>query len=485
MDWNKLLSNKRERQSERGENSEVFNYKDIRNDFESDLGRVIFSPALRRMHDKTQVFPLNTDDSVHTRLTHSLETMSVAKGFGIKICDDEKLRKKFVYNDYELFRTIPTLLSTAALVHDIGNPPFGHFGEEAIQLYFKQYFKSQKSLVISENEKADFTHYNGNAQGLRILSKTQVLQDTYGLNLTHAVYSILLKYPNTSDTVSKKENDGYKNNLGVFQSEKTLLKSVLQTTGLDHIRNPFTFFLEAADDICYRIMDIEDGIRKKYYDLEDVFDVIENNTNSEVQDFWIKVKERMDKIDKKNEREKLDSVNIEMKKMADFRTFAINHLTEIAFNNFKENINEIENGEFIGNILVSSNKCLIKTLGKFEKDNIFPTREIHSMELTGLKVIQGLLDHFVGPLLAYKKEPTGDKKSEEYLKWKDNKAVADRLLTIISKSFKNLSYFENDKKNFNELDDYWKLRMIVDYISGMTDQFALKLYQKLQGISLG
>lgn len=485
MDWNKLISDKRERESKRETNSNAIDYKDTRNSFDSDFGRVIFSPALRRMHDKTQVFPLNTDDNVHTRLTHSLETMSVAKGFGLRICDDPQLQKKFSGDKNALYMIIPTLLSTAALVHDIGNPPFGHFGEEAIQLYFKKYFEENDSkLDLSIHQKTDFTKYNGNAQGLRILSKTQVLQDTYGLNLTHAVYSVLLKYPNTASTLDENST-GYKKKLGVFQSESNLLENIFNTTGIENIRNPLTFFLEASDDICYRIMDIEDGIRKKYYSLDDVFSFIESCDIDEVKDFWSKVKIKMDEIDKYNQDYTLENTNIRMKKLADFRSFTINKLAQIAFDNFKYNIKGIEDGSYTGNILETNDNCLIKKLEEFENKNIFPNREIHSMELTGLKVIHGLLDHFVNPLLEYKIKPGKDANEDELSSWKDNKDVAERLLTIISNSFKHLSYFENDKKKFNELSDYDKLRIIVDFVSGMTDQFALKLYQKLHGISLG
>ena len=145
LKWEKLLNNNRLRQS-KGRNP-----NDARNDFESDFGRIIFSPALRRMHDKTQVFPLTSDDNIHSRLTHSMEVMSIGYSLGIKLCENEFFAKKLEKNAYEIFREIPVLLKNICLIHDIGNPPFGHFGETVIQNYFKDLFRD--NLVSTDQKK--------------------------------------------------------------------------------------------------------------------------------------------------------------------------------------------------------------------------------------------------------------------------------------------------------------------------------------------
>ena len=164
MDWNRLLTTERIRPSQR--------QTDARNAFESDFGRIIFSPATRRMHAKTQVFPLTENDNIHSRLTHSLEVMSVGHSFSIRCCESPVIQQRANCDTLELFRKITLILENACLIHDIGNPPFGHFGETVIQDYFKEFF-SQKDvpLQLTEEEQRDFIHFDGNAQGLRVLTK--------------------------------------------------------------------------------------------------------------------------------------------------------------------------------------------------------------------------------------------------------------------------------------------------------------------------
>jgi dGTPase len=192
MNWEKYLNAERLRPSGR----ETQN--DPRNEFESDFGRVIFSPAIRRMHDKTQVFPLTTDDNIHSRLTHSMEVMAIGHSLGIRLCED-KIFQRYVKRDlHTILREIPVLLKNSCLVHDIGNPPFGHFGEAVIQDYFSKLFvRKDIKFNLTEVEKEDFKKFDGNAQGFRVLTKLQVLDDPFGLNLTYATLASYVKYPNT------------------------------------------------------------------------------------------------------------------------------------------------------------------------------------------------------------------------------------------------------------------------------------------------
>ncbi len=261
MNWKKLLSNYRLRESTRG--------FDSRNDFESDFGRIIFSPAIRRMHDKTQVFPLTADDNIHSRLTHSMEVMSIGHSLGINVCNDEAFVRKVGSTKTYLYREIPIILKNACLIHDIGNPPFGHFGETVFQNHFKAYFNNNSSLNLTPEQKEDFELFDGNAQGFRVVTKLQILNDKYGLNLTAATLGSYLKYPNFG---KKEKSKIHKKKRGVFQSERDYLNEIAKECGLEIdgeiMRHPLCFLMEAADSICYLVMDIEDGFNKGWYNFE-------------------------------------------------------------------------------------------------------------------------------------------------------------------------------------------------------------------------
>lgn len=445
MNWNNLLSNKRLRQSTRGE--------DPRNDFESDFGRIIFSPALRRMHDKTQVFPLTTDDNIHSRLTHSMEVMAVGHSLGIRLCENDKFKEIIKKDQYDLIREIPVLLKNACLVHDIGNPPFGHFGETVIQNYFKSYFSKESGLKLDNTQQEDFTGFDGNAQGFRVLTKLQVLNDDKGLNLTFATLASYIKYPYFNESDKKR---------GIFQSEKDILTKIADECGLKVndkiIRHPLCYLMEAADSICYLTMDIEDGFNKNWYD----FTFIENQFNDLPEI----------KIGIENIKKKLNGVGDEITKMVNFRIFLIGLLSDLAVKNFIRNYDKIITGNYINKkgktqeLIQDDDTNLAKRLGIFCIDHIFPKRDITSLELSGHSVITGLLDIFTNFVFH---------KDEKY---------TNRIQGLISKSILTAAFLENglpEKSKLGELNDYYKLRVIVDFISGMTDQYALDLYQKLSG----
>lgn len=345
LKWEKLLSDKRLRKSGEASNE--------RNPFESDYGRVIYSPAIRRMHDKTQVFPLSDDDNIHTRLTHSQEVMSIGYTFGIKLVNEifseenKEIKQEdfsFLANDHEylrskLLRTIPVILQTVCLFHDIGNTPFGHFGEDSISNYFKEYFKEGK--LLCNEQLLDFTQYDGNAQGLRVLTKLQVLDDIYGLNLTSAVLGTYLKYPNKGEKESKKVNKNDKKialkKHGVLFSEVKHFEEIVSNCGLkigeNYVRHPLCFLMEAADTIAYRTMDVEDGFNKGLYSFKDIVE---------------KIKPKFI-----NENEIIGSINFiiglnvsDKSKMVRFRILLIDYLVKKAFEIFVVNYKLIMNGNF-------------------------------------------------------------------------------------------------------------------------------------------
>lgn len=451
MDWGKLLNNNRLRQSNRK------NPEDARNDFESDFGRIIFSPALRRMHDKTQVYPLTTDDNIHSRLTHSMEVMSVGYSLGVKACESETLKSRFNKNKYELFREIPVILKNLCLVHDIGNPPFGHFGETVFQNYFKDLFENGNiDIELTDEEKNDFLNFDGNAQGLRVLTKLQILNDIYGLNLTFATLGAYIKYPNFGK-IDKNRIETKK--LGVFTSEKEYFEKIVEECDLKCdgriIRHPLCYLMEAADSTCYLTMDIEDGYNKNLYDLKYLYNELKDIPS---------IKEKIEEI----YRDKDNYYKNNVTKLVNFRIQIIQALVLLATKNFEKNIDKIEAGEYGKELIFDDDKNgLAKKLKEICDNKIFTFREINSLEITGHSVIGGLLDNYIG-----------------FLFHKDKK-YRNRATTLISNSILRAAYEENklydDNAKIDNLSDYYKLRVIVDFVSGMTDQYALNHYQKISG----
>lgn len=530
MEWNKLLNNNRLRQSRRS------NPYDARNDFESDFGRIVFSPALRRMHDKTQVFPLTTNDNIHSRLTHSMEVLSIGYSMGVKLSENEQIQKRLNKDTYHIFREIPIILKNSCLLHDIGNPPFGHFGETVIQQYFEHLFKQsivkeneddftkddrnsgKLCLVLNENEKNDFLYFDGNAQGLRVLTKLQILDDIVGLNLTYATLGAYIKYPNFGKPDKNGEIEKHK--LGVFQSELEYFKKISKECGTiikgRYVRHPLCYLMEAADSICYLTMDIEDGFNKGLFDIDylskklGTIDIVREKINNIVND-------------KTNDTTKIVRIRIEL----------IQQLVNYAVSAFVSNIEDIENGTYNEELIFSKNFELPKILQKICIDKIFSSRDINSLEITGHSVMSGLIDYYIDFLFLknkdYKKraqvlisdsiiraaieenfDEIIDKRKNELTekigkKDKDSSKFVD-ILNEIEQNHKKFVKLKADyedssdkkkiEKEIKELDillkkcidpklddlnDYYKLRVIVDFISGMTDQYALNHFRKISG----
>lgn len=467
--WIKLLNNNRLRQST-GRNPE-----DARNDFESDFGRIIFSPALRRMHDKTQVFPLTSDDNIHSRLTHSMEVMSIGYSLGVKLCENNEFKERIGKDAFEIFREIPVLLKNVCLVHDIGNPPFGHFGETVVQNYFKDLFrtslvstdakeiKEERDLCklafnLTDDQKRDFLHFDGNAQGLRVLTKLQILNDTFGLNLTYATLASYIKYPNHTDI---KEDKIAKSKIGVFSSEINYFEKIVEACELkaqdENFRHPLCFLMEAADSICYLTMDIEDGYSKGLINLDEYYKLLKDipTIGPQIQNIY---------------EDKDDYYKNDITKIVNFRIKIIQQLVLLAVNSFINNIEDIETGKYNHELILDPQHSLLaKTLKDICYNVIFKYREINSLEITGHSVIKGLLDYYICFVFHH------DKKYRK------------RASSLISESIIRVAIEECELpsgSNLDDLNDYYKLRVIVDFISGMTDQFALTHYQKISGQKL-
>ncbi|WP_407534869.1 dGTP triphosphohydrolase [Elizabethkingia miricola] len=544
MDWKKLLSSERIRKSKT---------TDIRNAFESDFGRIIYSPALRRMHDKTQVFPLTTDDNIHSRLTHSNEVMSLGYTFGIKLSKSKDFQDRTEKSETDLLRIIPILLQNICLIHDIGNSPFGHFGETIISKYFENLFEKHKEIfgVLDDHQKRDFQNYDGNAQGLRVLTKLQILNDPFGLNLTYATLASSIKYPNFDEINSiKKERKAKEGEHldkdfieskkhGIFYSEKEYFELIVDETALKVkervIRHPLCYLMEAADSIAYLCMDMEDGFNKGVYSLDFITEKFKEYESIGVcKDIY-----ELLKSDNYNSAYKIVNTRIKL----------IAYFVNLAFENFIEKIDSIEKGTYNKELIEDDEDNVYKIVKSFSIE-IFKSREINNLESTGYSVIVGLLDFYIDfiflkdsknrsfsdraialisssiidaaieetlietcqrkldeekkllelNLSPYKQKGNNDEKLEKELKEVNQKIenvkpLSKEYSVLLQKQkeiglskdeYERLSEIKGNiyrdiKPNFNDLDHYYKLRVIVDFISGMTDQYALKHYQKISG----
>lgn len=538
MDWNKLLSNQRIRKSKPN---------DIRNQFESDYGRIIYSNALRRMHDKTQVFPLTTDDNIHSRLTHTNEVMSLGYTFGLKLSQSKLIQARTGKNELELLRILPILMQNACLIHDIGNAPFGHFGETIVSDYFKE-LNHKNFQGLDERKKRDFFNYDGNAQGLRVLTKLQYLDNPFGLNLTYATLATFLKYPN-SDEINDVEKDRLankgeclrdefieKSKHGVFFSEEDYFKKIITECGLTHnnriIRHPLCYLMEAADSIAYLCMDMEDGYHKGLVTILHIKEIFSKN-KSTVSKAIVEICE--------------DNTLHPTTQMVEIRIKLIGYFVKLAFDNFEDNLEKIETGNYNQELIKNDVDKVHKIVATCCFSRIFLSRGINYLESTGHAVFKGLLDFYINFLfndnnnyvrrgkilvsksiieaaidetlleLCERKLNSESKRIEgKIIIFKSNLAESERLkedqLKLESKqlAFTNLkneysklfdqqlkeelskedqkqlriikkSIYELIKPEFEDLDDYFKFRVILDFISGMTDQFALNHYQKLSG----
>ncbi len=267
LKWEKLLNQTRRKDLHKS--SESMKTGINRTESERDYDRILFSTPLRRLADKTQVFPLEEHDSIRTRLTHSYEVSNLARSIGVKLAF-EHAEEVFgsQHNEFQVERNVPSLLAAVGLAHDLGNPPFGHQGEIAIQEWFQDHFKCQPKHVSDE---PDFLKFDGNAQTFRLLTRLQVLNDEFGLNLTLGTLAGLVKYP----SIYGSENKGGFKKYGVFQSEANIIHEVWEHTGLhEGVRHPLAYVMEACDDIAYSIIDAEDIVKKGYASFYDLMDYL-------------------------------------------------------------------------------------------------------------------------------------------------------------------------------------------------------------------
>lgn len=464
MNWDKLLNQDKVREStiEKSPN-------DGRNEFEGDYSRLIFSSPIRRLQDKAQVFPLDNSDYIRTRLTHSMEVSSIARSLGSSV--EQKLieeNNKFTF----VKGKISALLATVGLAHDIGNPPFGHFGESVIQNFFKKWFENNKKEAsrLTSEEIADFTNFEGNSQSFRLLTKLHYLIDEYGYNLTYGTLASILKYPRNSleGNKSKDERISY-HKFGYFQSEKTIFEKIKKHTGIGDFRHPLTFLLEAADDIAYSAADIEDGYKKNVIDYEIIRNVLGEKLNINKE----KQKELFESLEKyKNDMPNNypgDKYELVLQR---FRIKAQGYMISSVVDTFLNKHKQLLSGSFDEDIILSSDaKELREALKELAVNYIFKDKAIITKELVGEKVICGLLEMFVEAVVSERRKQTKTKEG--------------KLYQLISPNYRFIcERFPSRKEENGDPSLYDRLLLVTDFICGMTDTYALKLYQKLTGIEL-
>ena len=469
LNWKYLLSEDRIRPSATSDTV------DCRNEFDKDYDRIVYSSSLRRLQDKAQVFPLQENDFPRTRLTHSIEVSALARSFGYSIgtwlLEKKNSSPNYGFCEEKQIKKLATMLQTAALVHDLGNPPFGHYGESIIRKWFSKFFNSEnfdkkKFNSLSEQQKNDFLYFEGNAQTLRILSKLQMLNDEYGINFTYGTLATTIKYPwNSCGISSNKKKFGY------FFSEEKLVEKIFSSTGLNkNIKHPATFLLEAADDIAYLTADIEDGVKKRVVPWNKEYEKIKSELKEKIPEIFKKTDK---KIDTANEKK---IPNNDLVSIQNFKIFTQAYMFNKAISTFKSNYNDIMTGNFKENLLCEC-KDLVDELKRIARDYCYSNEEVIQLELLGDSVLNGLLDKFISIV----NNPENTKNLRTY---------EGKIYNLISENFKyycHLTKLEDGKINleeFTKLDLYNQLLLITDYISGMTDSFALNLYKKLIGVKL-
>lgn len=471
MKWEQLLSPKRSRESSGIHTKST----DLRSEFEKDYHRIIGSASFRRLQDKTQVFPLDKSDFIRTRLTHSLEVSSLAKSLGQNIGENILAYKRDTDFTPQMKEDICSILQCAGLIHDIGNPPFGHFGETAIREWFqrnlsKLTFHGEKlENVLTEQMKEDFYHFEGNAQALRLVTKLHFLVDENGMNLTYALLNTIVKYPVSSLGIRDNSEDIKEKKMGYYYADEDMFREIQQETGTNGNRHPLTFILEAADDIAYKTADIEDAFIKgfiSYYDLLYELKKLEKKNRNEKVSFKPaqKLMELYDRGLEKKVR------NAEEYAVKNWIVRVQGFLISCATFGFTSNYKQIMEGSYKHDLFYGTfAEDLMEMLGTMAYCQVFTSKPIYRMEVAEAVMIDYLMDRFVRPIIKY------DDPKEEL------DSIDERMVSFISSNYKNAyHYHANGKTDREKL--YLRLLLVTDYICGMTDSYAKRLYQELKAI---
>ncbi len=469
MRWEQLLSTKRHRESSV---NKPYKNTDLRTEFEKDYHRIIGSASFRRLQDKTQVFPLDQSDFIRTRLTHSLEVSSIAKSLGQNIGENILRNIKDPTFTPQMKEDMCNILQCAGLIHDIGNPPFGHFGETAIRKWFQDNLPSIKyggeiiSNKLSPQMLSDFYNFEGNAQALRLITKLHFLVDDNGMNLTYALLNTIIKYPISSIDIDKNTGNIKDKKMGYYLAEQSIFEQIQKETGTNGNRHPLTYVLEAADDIAYNTADIEDAFVKgylTYYQLREQLKVLVKEQEHFESSFDVlEILEKQYHIGKE-----MGVSKPEVYAIKNWIVRIQGYLISSATQGFTDNYDAIMAGEYKHDLFYETYaQGLVKLLGRIAYENVFSSKEIYMCEVKESNIINQLMNLFVGAVLNDEAE---------------NDALDKRILSFVSDNYITAYYNQaKDKSDSEKL--YLKLLLITDYICGMTDSYIVRLYQEINGI---
>ncbi|HKM94726.1 MAG TPA: deoxyguanosinetriphosphate triphosphohydrolase [Prolixibacteraceae bacterium] len=439
MNWNELLSVKR-----LGKPTSGVITPDTRTQFQRDYDRLIFSSPFRRMQNKTQVFPLPGSVFVHNRLTHSLEVASVGRSLGNMV--SAQLEKMNI--EHPLLTEIGSVVAAASLAHDMGNPPFGHSGEDAIKAFFTNGEGRSLRTEVNEAEWKDLTLFDGNANAFRVLSHQFKGRRVGGFALTYTMLASIVKYPYESTLASKPK-------FGFFQSEKDTFAEIAHslglkqedTNGLMFARHPLVFLVEAADDICYQIMDIEDAHKLRILSYDETKTLYLNFYNKNDDSTILQsIAKTMNQVTDPNEQ------------ISFLRAGVISRLVNECVRVFMGNYDAILNGEYKQSLITDVSpltKMAMQKVMDVSVSRVYADHSVVEIELAGYKIISTLMGHFVSAMLSESK-------------------YNSKLLTLFPDQFR----VENHESV------YAKVQSAVDFVSGMTDVYALDLYRKITGINI-
>jgi dGTPase len=442
MNWQQLISNKRLGQEHRHPERH-----DDRTEFKRDYDRLIFSAPFRRLQNKTQVFPLPGSIFVHNRLTHSLEVASVGMSLGNDVAQQLIIRHPELKDT--MFLEIGQIVATACLAHDLGNPPFGHSGEKAMQAYFLEGAGTELQREVSPVFWNDLTHFEGNANAFRILTHQFKGRRSGGFVMTYSTLASIVKYPHSSTAAGKKGKFGF------FDSEKDSYLKIVEELGIPCLssmgeplrfaRYPLVYLVEAADDICYEIMDIEDAHKLKILSHDDTMQLLLNFFDAESQQHIL-------------QRIEEEGVTDNNEKVVYLRACVIGKLENECARVFIDNEESILSGTFQGSLIdhISDlQKEAYQRCSSLSMKRIYKSRPVLDVELSGYQIIQTLMQQFIGAAVH------------------PDRFYSKHLISRVS------SQYDIDAPDLET-----RLMAVIDYISGMTDVYALDIYQKINGISL-
>jgi dGTPase len=443
MQWEKLISAKR--WGVQGDSKADHDYD--RSQFQKDYDRLIFSSPFRRLQNKTQVFPLPGSVFVHNRLTHSLEVASVGRSLGTIFYNNLKKQEANIDIRLPLISEVGNIVAAACLAHDMGNPAFGHSGESAMSRYFTDGDGIKYKEHLSDEQWQDVIHFEGNANAFRILTHPFTGKGNGAFALTYSTLASIVKYPCAAIAGHVKDNIHQKK-YGFFNSEQASFQSVATELGLIqsgkdpliYKRHPLVYLVEAADDICYSIIDLEDAHRLKILSYDKIKELLMPICNSTRMGSWLET-----------EFEDEDA------KVSIMRAKAINNLVTACSQIFLDNQEAILKGTFNMGLTDDLEEPFLapwKIISKISVEKIYNYQSVVQIEVAGYKVMGGLLEEFIPALI---------NNSSKYDK---------KLVELIPKQFIT--------KN---ADVYSKIQSVLDFVSGMTDLYAVELYRNIKGIS--